>query len=207
MLIARVLSEPGDPVGSGFGRSTRPAPVAGSIWRRSLAPAALAAAAIAVAVAVTVTLPREPAREGITLKGADTSFDLYVSHHGEPAERVAPLAPLHPEDVLKFEVLITSGHFAYVACIGQDDKVSRFWPQDRPESGPVPQGKKWVLPGSVVLDDYPGDEAIVLFASEAPIPDETAAERLHTAFKSAGGRLRDMALGPGSAVFVYRKTR
>ena len=69
-------------------------------------------------------------------------------------------------------------------------RVSRYYPQDRGQSLFVAQTDLRILPGSIVLDDFVGQELIVLLHDAQPFGEDQVRESLRAAFEKNAGRLQ-----------------
>ncbi len=129
---------------------------------------------------------------GISLKGGgapSVSLELYVSRGGLDAVRWNKGPPLYPGDVLKFGVKSASDRFVMIANIDDRGAVSLYNPLDNAPSARVPGGRLTVIKESILLDDFVGNELIVLLASKTPLNFVAVKAALEEAYHAAKGNL------------------
>jgi len=177
--------------------------------------AALGAAALA---AVVILGPRleslGPARSNriATKGGGVVNLRLFVSRHGEDAQPLDPSSALHPGEVLRFEAVVPADGYAAIFDLDDRGRIERYHPAaPGAESAPVARGRA-VLPESIHLDDFIGEELIALVFSEgAPLDLDRAQRALTDAYRAAGGvlsRIGDVPLeGASLALVRVRKER
>lgn len=151
------------------------------LWRWIAPPVALAACA---AVALVLTLPEPP---DVRMRG-EATLVVHVSHGGGPATPYDGEA-LAPGDVLRFVVGSGEPGYAYVANLDDRGHVTPYVPADGTRSVPIEAGDRVVLPGSIALDEFAGEERVFLFVSREPLDGATVASSLGDAYHRAGGRL------------------
>lgn len=161
-------------------------------WRRRvqswLRPGLILGAAVAsVALLLVISsLPTEdPGR--VRLRG-EATFGLHVSRHGRPAAPHDGRA-LRPGDVLRFVVSSQGAGYAFVVNLDERGTINAYVPAEGAMSVRFEAGARRVLPGSIVLDDFVGQERIFLFVSEGPLKRADVFSALLAAHRNAGGRL------------------
>lgn len=184
-----------------------PAGFARAVERRAQAarrgrPVAAGFALVSVAAAVLIVAGPHlrPADVGVATRvggptrvkgGGPVDLRLYVSRHGEDAQPVDPAAALHAGDVLRFAATVPADGYVVVLDLDGSGRISRYHPAEAGGSkagGPIRRGQAF-LPESIHLDDFVGDEVIVLaFSTEALDVDRVTAA-LGDAFRAAGGAL------------------
>jgi hypothetical protein len=116
---------------------------------------------------------------------------LFVSRHGEDAQPFDPAAPLHPGDVLRFAATVPDDGYVVVLDLDAAGRISRYHPAQPGGSkrgGPIRRGQAF-LPESIHLDDFVGDELIVLAFSPEALDVGRTTTALGDAFRAAGGAL------------------
>ena len=132
-----------------------------------LALAATAALALLLVMRVGPNPPREPS---VKFKGqAQLALRLHVSRGGGPARPFDVRAPLFPQDVVRFVVdLPERGHVSVLSVDGES-KLSWYYPPNKTATAPLTQGRGHALPGAIALDDYVGQELLVLLLTQEPV--------------------------------------
>ena len=140
------------------------------------------------AVAATLALMVWPSTDdhSIHWKGREAPrLSVLVSHAGEPARELDGAAVLHPGERLRFQVTAPRDGFLYLANIDEAGNVTRYFPQDQLASAPVRAGGQ-LLPGTIELDDYVGEEVLVLLFSDRPLHQDEVEPALKSAFSRSG---------------------
>ncbi|WP_163999547.1 DUF4384 domain-containing protein [Pyxidicoccus caerfyrddinensis] len=168
---------------------------------------------VAVAAAVAVVLLVSPGmrsgngdRPQVTFKGATpVRLEVLVSREGQPAAPFRPGDVLRAGDVLRFRSFVPEAGHVFIANIDDAGQVTTYFPASGARSVPVEAGEQ-VLPGSVTLDDWTGDERITLFFSPEPLEAREVEAALRRAFERAGGLDFEAPELPGHSVsHVHRK--
>jgi len=165
--------------------------------------------AIALALAVVPVIQVIERNDGaVKLKGAEAvRFGLLLSRGGSKAAPFNPKDPLHPGDVLRFEVDLPVAGYVFVANLDDQGRFAQYFPRPGAPVAPLAAGHQ-ILPGSTLLDDFAGEEEITLFISQTPLSAESVREALTASFESAGHRLSRIEgsiLGARTASIRIRK--
>lgn len=166
-------------------------PTWGQRLRSWLSPGPVFGVALAVALLLFMVRglgPGEGPDPQVRLRGA-SSLTLHVSRGGAPAAPFVGQALL-PGDVLRFVVQAQSDGYALVANLDEEGRATIYVPPDEDQSVPVAAGPDHVLPGSIALDDYVGQERIFLLWSNAPLAPASVTTALKEAFETAQGKLQ-----------------
>ena len=146
-------------------------------WLR-LAPAAgVLAAAAAVLLLLLPALepgPGRPAEEEIRFKGT-MAFEV-VARRESRQFRVEPGSELRSGDALRFVVAAATPGYLTVFSLDAAGSPSAFYPDTDPARDRAPlrleRAGRHELPGSIILDDSRGDEALVVAFSAEPFDRE-----------------------------------
>ncbi|MCP3142409.1 DUF4384 domain-containing protein [Pyxidicoccus xibeiensis] len=166
--------------------------------------------AVAAAVALVLLTPglrsERGGRPDVTFKGGTpVRLEVLVSREGQPAAPFSPGEVLRPGDVLRFRVFAPEAGHVFIANIDEAGLISTYFPASGGRSVSVHAGAQ-VLPGSVTLDDWTGEERITLFFSREPLEAREVELALRRAFEQAGGLGFEPPELPGqSASHVHRK--
>jgi hypothetical protein len=149
-------------------RLERESPERGWTWRRWI-PLVGAAAAAAILVALVFLWPRPPEGE-VGFKGA-VSFRVVVKR-GEAQDEVRDGDRLGEGDALRFVVTTDRAGHLSVFSVDQRGRVNPFYPRTSAGADPAPmrieRTGRTELPGSVILDDWVGEETLMMvFAEQA----------------------------------------
>jgi hypothetical protein len=143
------------------------------------------AAPVAVGLLLVFLLPLLRDHEGI--KGGP-AVRLFVKR-AEAVWQAAPGERFLPGDALRVQV--TSGKAGYVRLFAQDGwRVLPLAPDAEHEPGqlaqgiPVGAGEPLDLPGSLVLNESPGSDALLVLVSEEPLAPESSATLVQQALAS-----------------------
>lgn len=173
----------------------------------ALATAACAAALVAALVwdpAPTAVTPRP---DVVTIKGTHT-LRVYCKR-GQRQLELQSGDRVQARDALRLELF--SHRLPYVLALGIEagGKVSVYAPWTGARSHKITPDKATVLPDSVILDDSPHDELLVVLLSSKPLSVATAREAANRAYREAGRDLRRVTgLGAGEAAhLVHLLTR
>jgi hypothetical protein len=139
-------------------------------WRKRVVAFALGAAAISaiLALALIVTLPGKDTDQE-SFKG---SFSLtVVAKRADRQFLVRDGEELTSGDALRLVVVTDSPGYLSVVLLDANGKLAWFYPESdpalHPDPLPIKQQGRSELPGSIVLDDWVGEEyLIVVFAAE-----------------------------------------
>ena len=137
--------------------------------RRSLfRPVWLGAAGAAALAAAVVVLLRPPVTpdDGIRLKGASLRFVVQRDGVVSPG-RTGDV--VRAGDALRFVVTLGEPRYLLLVGLGARDEASAWFPYNGEASERLGAGVDQALPGSVVLDDAPGDETFVALFSATPL--------------------------------------
>ncbi len=166
---------------------------------------AATAAVLVAGLATMLLLTRGEGRDavhstyrGISLKGgedATVGVSLYVSRNGRDAVPWIRGEPLYRGDILKFGV--RSEKDGYVTIVNVDDNgtVSLYYPIGNRAPARVTASKTTVLGGSIVLDDFIGEELIVSFVTSKPISTKSLLDAVRAAVARANGQLSKLSFG------------
>jgi len=129
-----------------------------------------------------------PAGEGVVhLKGAaGLTLELLASRDGAPASPAPPGVVLEPGDVLRFAISVPQDGYVSIVDVDATGRFTRYFPQVGAGGAPAGRATRLVLPGSIALDDYLGEERIVLVFSTAPLDDARLEQALRAAYQRAG---------------------
>lgn len=143
----------------------------------------------------------------IVLRGGAVTLDLFVSREGRAARPADPDEPLRQGDVLRFGV--RSDEAGYVTVANQDDRgrVSLYFPVPGDTPHRVEAGEQTLLPGSIILDDFIGEELLVLVISPSKIPEKTIRDALLRAYDAVGGDLGRMTDVDVEGRVAFRRIR
>lgn len=148
---------------------------------------ALALAASLLAV-VGVGLKLRASDERVHLKGdLGLTLELLVSRDGALATPAPLGAMLAQGDVLRFAVSVPDDGYVFIANVDATGRLTRYFPTaERAGSERLNKATRFVLPGSIALDDYLGDERIVLIYSTTPLEAARIEQALAAAYQRAG---------------------
>jgi hypothetical protein len=125
----------------------------------------------------------------VRLKGDQPSLKVLVSRHGEPARPLPQEAGLHAGDLLKLVVTLPSDGFVFIANLDERGHFTRYFPVADARSAPLRSGEH-VLPGTIQLDDFVGDELLVVIFSEASLREDEVEAALGRAYAHERGDLK-----------------
>lgn len=130
---------------------------------------------------------RESAEHNVVhLKGdPGLALEVLASRDGAPATPAPLGVVLGRGDLLRFAVSLPQEGYVFIANVDATGRFTRYFPQSaQPERlGPA---TRLVLPGSIALDDFVGDERLVLVFSPAPLEEARIAQALALAYQRAG---------------------
>jgi len=152
-------------------------------WWRGLVPALIG---VATAIVVFLALPGPPpAPDGPNRikSGEGLHGFALVEGHAQP---LAAGETLGEGDRLQLQVTTTRGRLALLGVDGTGT-VTRYFPVAGEVSAPWTPGAARPLPDSLVLDDAPGPEIFVAFASDDALPLDALQQALHDALDAGGG--------------------
>lgn len=138
-------------------------------WQRLLRPVPLAAGAALLAgvlVLVLWTPPRGPGGPD-RMKGGELELGYYVMQAGEPVV-AGPGHRLEPGDRIQFRLTAPAGGYVHIVGIDQAGTVSVYFPLPGGTRQEFPGGAGRPVPGSVILDDTPGQERVFVLICDAP---------------------------------------
>ena len=166
----------------------------------------------AAAVVLLVALPGEVRQGGGTgldsprYKGASAvRLEVLVSRDGQPATLFPASEPLRQGDVLRFRVTIPEKGYAFIANLDDAGRFTRYFPPVGSRSAPLESGEH-LLPGSIVLDGWRGEERITLLFSPRPLEEREVEAALRRAFEEARGlRFEEPGLPGQAAAHFHRK--
>jgi hypothetical protein len=170
--------------------------------RTWLVAAGLAAALAAIALAIPWAKAPGP---DVRYKGV-MAFEV-VAKRGDRQFRVEPGARLTRDDALRFVVLTSRGGYVSVFSVDGTGRVSPFYPDRDAAAEPSPMAIRGAgrheLPDSIILDDFVGDEYLVVVFSHKRFARGEVQERVRRAIRD--GAARDPgSLGPDFKVGVLR---
>lgn len=143
-----------------------------------------------VALALWGVLPHSDSRTGtppVNYKGASpVRLEVLVSREGQPATLLPGATPLRQGDVLRFRVTVPEKGYVFIANLDDAGHFTRYFPAAAARSEPLGPGEH-LLPGSVVLDDWRGEERITLLFSPEPLEERAVETALRRAFEGARG--------------------
>jgi hypothetical protein len=144
----------------------------------------------------------------INFKGAaSVRLSVLVSRDGQPARELPESEPRRSGDLLKFVVNVPREGFLFIANLDASGRVTRYHPQDKPVSQTISKGEH-VLPGSIALDEYEGEERVVAFFTEQPLTEVEVESALARAYRASGSAFEtlDVKSLPGQvSVVPHRK--
>ncbi len=173
----------------------------------ALAAAACAAALVAALVWDPAPLAVTPRPDVVTIKGTHT-LRVYCKR-GQRKLELQPGDRVQAGDALRLELFSHRLPYALALGIEAGGKVSVYAPWTGAQSLEIPTDRATVLPDSVILDDSPHDELLLVLLSAKPLSVATAREAATRAFRRAGRDLRRVK-GPGigeSALMLHLLTR
>lgn len=134
-------------------------------WFAGFAVALGAAAAVLIGVN-----QRRLVEEDVLEKGGAGTLQAYVQRD-DRAEPVPDGTRLKAGDAVRLAVR-TGPQDRFLAVLSLDGQghVTRWFPLQGEQSGPVPPGVRIELPGSIVLDSSPGPEKLFAIFSAQPLP-------------------------------------
>jgi hypothetical protein len=167
---------------------------------------ALAAVMAGLLLAVVVGVGRLGPSTQVRLRGA-AGLAVHVSRGGAPAAPHDGRA-LRAGDVLRFVVDAEADGYALVVNLDAEGRATLYVPPEGGRSVPVAAGRDRVLPGSIGLDDYVGEERVFLFWSERPLEAARVVGALEAAFARSQDGLRGVdGLGVEAEVFSVSITK
>ncbi len=172
--------------------------------------AALAAACLVGAVTWVSSRPAATGSGDVTLKGPrSVELALWVSRNGAPARPWDRASALRKGDALRFSVASSASCHLLIVSLDAAGKPTRYYPVSGPGSGPLAEGALRVLPGTIELDGYEGEERIFALFSEAPLEEKRAFEALAVELRRAGGlaRMEEGRLPWPAASVLFRKAQ
>lgn len=181
-------------------------------WNRADFPASLLTAfgAAALALVVVTAFMLRGADEGVVhFKGAMVPrLGLLLSRGGSKAAPLDARMPLFEGDVLRFEVELPEQAYVFIASLDSQGRFSRYFPA-RGASSALLEGGQQVVPESIVLDDFVGEERVFLFTSPAPLEESALRQTLAEAYERAGRTLArmDATRPPASVAILIHKGR
>lgn len=177
-------------------------------------PAIVSAAALAACLAWAFLpgsrlLERQDAAD-VRLRGKSSSaLFVYVSRGGSPARALHEGELLEAGDVLRFGVRTTRAGFASIVNIDERGRVTRYFPQRDAESLRIQENTPHaLLPGSIRLDDFVGEELLALVVTDQPVSEARLRSSFEAAYTQSAGRLdrlRSPPLAQEIAFFSLRK--
>ena len=124
-------------------------------------------------------MPDRDDDDRIRTKGAvDLSFYVDQGGAGRPG---LPGETLHQGDRIRLAVEPGSHRYVLVVSVASNGEVIPLYPDGSGESVPVAAGERSLLEGSVILDDYRGEERLFALFSDHPL----SAEQVVTAARQA----------------------
>jgi hypothetical protein len=179
-------------------------------WRRlryTLPPVAAAAAAAIVLLLIHTREPVQPPAPDVAFKGVLAV--KVVAKRGARQFVVRSGARMEAGDALRFIVTTDGPGYVSVFSVDGKGKVSPFYPGTDPRNSPAPlrirQAGRRVLEGSVVLDDAPGPEHLVVVYSPHAFQRPSAHLRIRKQLRSgarAAPQVSARAVGVKGAVEV-----
>ena len=180
-------------------RKSRPSTSAFFTARRA---AIVGIAAVFLLVVFSLSLANDAEKRsapdfGISLKGnaaTSISLALYVSRDGAAALPWVKHSPFRPGDILRFGV--RSEQAGYVEIVNLDDRgrTTVYFPREDSPPTRVEAGKAILLDGSIVLDDFIGDEMIFVFVTPTPGTSTDLSKIIESAFSRADSQFDRMSI-------------
>lgn len=171
----------------------------------SLATATALAASAVLVLGSLVQDVGEPKSVAVTMKGSTSpTLHIYVSREGKPAVRADLRDPLLPGDRIRFVADLPSNGYPVVLSVDRERIISVY----TQTSELIPAGNARILPGTIELDDYVGEELLVLLVGEQPMARESAKGLVRRRLDSVDGELQQLlqrGLGNHSAAVMIKK--